>query len=420
MTSKAMTSQSNSEPATGVETVFVWIWLPQETEPVVCGRLDDDRGRIAFTYARSYLDRAEAVAIYNAELPLLAGSHYAADGDRLPLCIDDAMPDSWGRRLVNHRLGELTTEFSEFTYLLASGSDRIGALDFQESGTEFRAREVSDITLDDLALAAERIQTGQPLDERLELALLRGTSIGGARPKAMLNDEDGTGLIAKFSSSTDLFPTVQGEFVAMELARRAGLHSAPVRLTRSAGRWILLVERFDRIPGGQRRQMVSALTILKLTTFPGGRYATYVDLTHQIRASFLHPSRDLRELFCRIAFNMLCGNTDDHGRNHAAFVTAAGLELTPAYDICPQLRSGNVASQAMAFSPEASRDARLNALIDACHIYGLDRPTATDLIDNMTTTIREQWHEVCDLAELTDGERDSFMGRQFLNPHVFE
>jgi serine/threonine-protein kinase HipA len=402
------------------ETVFVWIWLPQEAEPVVCGRLDDDRGRLAFTYARSYLERADAVAIYNAELPLLAGSRYAADGDRLPLCIDDAMPDSWGRRLVNHRLGELTTEFSEFTYLLASGSDRIGALDFQASGTDYRAREVSDITLDDLALATERIQTGQPLDERLELALLRGTSIGGARPKAMLNGADGTGLIAKFSSSTDLFPTVQGEFVAMELARRAGLNAAPVRLTRSAGRFILLVERFDRGLGGRRRQMISALTILKLTTFPGGRYATYVDLTHQIRASFLHPSRDLRELFCRIAFNMLCGNTDDHGRNHAAFVTAAGLELTPAYDICPQLRSGNVASQAMAFSPDASRDARLKPLIDACRIYGLDRATATDLIDNMTSTIREQWNEVCDLAELTDTERRSFMERQFLNPHVFE
>lgn len=402
------------------DTVFVWIWLPHETEPVVCGRLDDDRGRIAFTYARSYLERADAAAIYNTELPLVPGSHYAADGDRLPLCIDDAMPDSWGRRLVNHRLGEPTTEFSEFTYLLSSGSDRIGALDFQASGTDYQAREVSDITLDDLALAAERIQSGEPLDPQLELALLRGTSIGGARPKAMLNDADGTGLIAKFSSSTDLFPTVQGEFVAMELARRAGLNVAPVSLTRSAGRYILLVERFDRVPGGNRRQMVSALTILKLTTFPGGRYATYVDLTHQIRASFLHPLRDLHELFCRIAFNMLCGNTDDHGRNHAAFVTATGLELTPAYDICPQLRSGNVASQAMAFSPEASRDARLNPLIDACRIYGLDRPTAIDLISEMKTTIREQWHEVCDLAELTDSERDSFMERQFLNPHVFE
>jgi serine/threonine-protein kinase HipA len=407
-------------PAIEADTVFVWIWLPQAAEPVVCGRLDNDVDRIAFTYARSYLERTDAVAIYDPELPLVAGSHYAADGDRLPLCIDDAMPDSWGRRLVNHRLGELTTEYSEFTYLLASGSDRIGALDFQASGTDYQAREVSDITLDDLALAADRIQTGQPLDERLELALLRGTSIGGARPKAMLSDSDGTGLIAKFSSSTDLFPTVQGEFVAMELARRAGLNVAPVRLTRSAGRHILLVERFDRAAGGRRRQMVSALTILELTTFPGGRYATYVDLTHRIRASFLHPSRELRELFCRIAFNMLCGNTDDHGRNHAAFVTASGLELTPAYDICPQLRSGNVASQAMVFSPDANRDARLTPLIDACRIYGLDRSTAVDLTDHMTTIIREQWHEVCDLAELTDNERSSFMGRQFLNAHAFE
>ena len=93
---------------------------------------------------------------------------------------------------------------------------------------------------------------------------------------------------------------------------------------------VLLVDRFDRTPAGTRRHFVSALTVLGLSSYPDGRYATYVDLAHRIRAEFVHPDATLRELFARIAFNMLTGNTDDHGRNHAAFVTANGLALTPA------------------------------------------------------------------------------------------
>ena len=253
-----------SEPS----TAYVWIWLPDADEPVVCGRLDDDGSRISFVYALSYRERADAIALYEPELPLLPGEHFAASGDRLPLCVDDAMPDSWGRRLVNHRLGVPTAELGELTYLLESGSDRIGALDFQESRDHYSPRYTDNTSLDALANAAALIEAGEPLDPALEEALLRGTSIGGARPK-MLVDAGNRRLIAKFSSTTDLYPVVQGEFVAMELARRAGITAAGVALTLAAGRYALLIERFDRV--AQRRQhLVSALTILGLTTVPRG------------------------------------------------------------------------------------------------------------------------------------------------------
>jgi serine/threonine-protein kinase HipA len=398
----------------------VWIWLPGNIEPVVCGRLDQVDDRIAFVYARSYLGRADAVAIYEPELPLQTGYQYPASGQArgAPLCIDDAVPDAWGRRLINHRIGEPTGEFGDLTYLLESGSDRIGALDFQASADTYTPRAGINSTLDELATASELIETGQPLSAALDAALLRGTSIGGARPKALIDDGDRK-LIAKFSSTTDTHPVVQGEFVAMELARRVGLDVASVELTTAVGRHALLIERFDRTSANHRRRLVSSLTILELTSFPEGRYATYTDLTHRIRSGFVNPTATLRELFGRIAFNMLCGNTDDHGRNHAAFV-GDELELTPAYDICPQARSGQTAEQAMAFDEAGNRDARLSLLVDASHLYLLDGHEARDIIDAQAATIREQWDDVCDAAKLTTMERKSLWGRQFLNPHAFE
>lgn len=398
------------------EQVYVWIWLPGATEPVVCGRLDQGRP-VTFTYARSYRSRPDAVPIFDPELPL-AGTPplEPLDGDGLPLCIDDAMPDSWGRRLVNLRVGAGFVELPELVYLVASGSDRIGALDFQLSSTEYVAREGEAPTLDDLAEAARCVEDGLPLHDRLTEALLHGTSIGGTRPKALLRDGDRS-LIAKFSSTTDTYPVVQGEFVAMTLAARCGLDVAPVSLVEAIGRSVLLVDRFDRT-GPLRHRIVSALTVLGLNPFPSGRYATYSDLADAIRRSFTAPDATLRELFGRIAFNMLCGNTDDHGRNHAAFVREDGLALAPAYDVCPQARAGTEAYQAMAYGRAGERAARVAELIAAAPIYHLDRHEAREIVDRQVDVVRESWDEVCDAAGLTTEQRAGFLGRQFLNPSV--
>lgn len=401
-------------------TAFVWIWLPGEPDPVVCGRLDDDGHTIQFVYGRSYLELPDAVPIYEPELPLKRGPQQAVDGTRLPLCIDDSMPDSWGRSVINYRLGEPTAQFGELTYLLHSGSDRIGALDFQHSSESYVARGSRHPSLEELSTAALKLQLGEPLSPELDEALAQGSSLGGARPKSLLNDSD-RNLIAKFSSATDTFPVVQGEFIAMELARKCDLNVTPVELRRAAGRYVLVVERFDREPGGGRKRIASALTVLGLTTFPGGRYATYIGLADAIRASFGEPDSNLRELFSRIAFNVLCGNTDDHGRNHAAFVD--DLTLTPAYDICPQAR-GHEARQAMAFTRAVDgvpgrRESRIGLLVSAAADYHLDAQTAQEIVDHQVEMIRNNWDDVCEQAELTREQRDAFMGAQFLSDYAF-
>lgn len=407
---------TNSEPQLSPPTVYVWVWLPDATEPVVAGRLDD-RGRVAtFTYGRSYLDNPEAVALYLPDLPLAAGETPPASGT-LPGCIADSAPDAWGRRVIEHQHRFASRDLSELGYLLNSGSDRAGALDFQQSSTEYVPRAAERSSVAELAEAAASIEAGRPLSPVLERALLGGTSMGGARPKATLVDQS-RHAIAKFSSAADSFPVVKAEFVAMELARRAGISAAPVTLTSAAGRDALLVDRFDRTPEGGRRLMVSALTILNLHDADGiaGRYGTYVDLADQIRARFVSADATLRELFSRIVFNVLVSNTDDHPKNHAAFWDGEMLSLTPAYDICPQLRTGGEAFQAMAYGPDGERISQVSGCVEHSDRYHLTRNEAVNIVEHHIDVIRSEWTEVCDLAHLASAEREQLWQRQFLNP----
>lgn len=401
---------------------FVWAWLPEETEPVVAGRLDRVGDSIQFTYGQSYLSRGNAIPLYLPELPLRRGAIEPVVGD-IAGCIADAGPDSWGQRVILNRLvgkeAKDTAELSRLTYLLESGSDRIGALDFQTSASEYVPRTAGDASLDELAESAARVEQGLPPDPALEDVLLHGTAIGGARPKALLSDGDRK-LIAKFSSGTDVYSIVKGEFLAMELARRAGLDVAPVRLTAALNKDVLLIDRFDRPAGGGRRALVSALTILELDEWPGGRYASYAKLADTIRARFTDPTRTLHELFSRITFNILCGNTDDHARNHAAFWDGHDLTLTPAYDICPQNRTGRTAEQLMAIGPDGFKSSQLGGCVTRAATYLLSAREAREIIDRQISTIEAEWNDVCGLAGLTQTERAYFWHRQFLNPYATE
>jgi serine/threonine-protein kinase HipA len=401
---------------------FVWVWLPETATPVVAGRLDVVGPLLTFTYGRSYLLRDDAIPLYLPELPLERGRIPPRVGD-VAGCIADAGPDSWGQRVILNRLvgteTDDTTALTPLTYLLESGSDRIGALDFQASATEYVPRLANEATLDELLESAERVQQGIPLTPALDQALFHGSSLGGARPKAGLADGNRR-LIAKFSASGDTYSVVKGEFVAMRLASLVGLDVAPVALAKASARDVLLVERFDRTAAGHRRAMVSALTILELDAYPGGRYATYAGLAREIRARFTRPRDTLRELFARIVFNILTGNTDDHARNHAAFWDGRELTLTPAYDICPQSRSGETATQVMAIGEDDYNRSQLAGCVRRAATYLLSAQEARDLIDHQIETITSQWDRVCDEAELTEVDRAYFWHRQFLNPYATE
>jgi serine/threonine-protein kinase HipA len=400
---------------------FVWIWLPGAADAVVAGRLDTVGELITFTYGRSYLAREDGIALYLPELPLERGPIPPLAGD-VAGCIADAAPDAWGRRVIlNRRVGGGaldTSDLNLLTYLLGSGSDRIGALDFQTSASQYVARRSANATLAELSESAERVEQGIPLSPALDQALLHGTSVGGARPKALISD-DGRQLIAKFSSTTDTYPVVKGEFVAMRLALLAGLNVAAVQLTKALGKDVLLIKRFDRPAGGGRRAMVSALTVLGLDEV-AARYASYADLAQLIRTRFTDAIPTLHELFSRITFNVLTGNNDDHARNHAAFWDGAALTLTPAYDICPQPRAGGETAQVMAIGEDGYRMSQVAGCIARASTYRLSESDARQIVDHQIETIETHWTDVCDQAALTEVDRAGFWRRQFLNPYATE
>ena len=415
-----MTSKTDATEA------YVWIWLPEETEPVVAGRLTQDGDRLLFTYGASYRERNDAIPIYEPELPLQRGTIAPKPGLSMPSCIRDGSPDAWGRRVIINRLTGAkpdaagVPDISELTYLLQSGSDRIGALDFQASSQEYEPRLAAEASFEELLAAAERVEKGLPLTPALDQAINHGTSIGGARPKALIDGDD-TKFIAKFSSSTDTHSVVKAEFIAMKLAAACGLNTAPVSLTHAAGKDVLLIERFDRkkiATGWTRRAMVSALTMLGLDEMMA-RYASYEDLAELIRHRFTDPKDTLRELYGRICFNILCGNTDDHARNHAAFWDGKALTLTPAYDICPQGRAGGEASQAMLIKGEA-RASTIATILAAAANFHLTEEEAASLIEKQIANIAESWRAVCEEAKLSPVDQRLLAGRQFLNPYCIE
>ena len=207
----------------------------------------------------------------------------------------------------------------------------------------------------------------------------------------------------------------------MRLAALAGLNIAPVSLAQAMDKDVLLIRRFDREraeSGWTRRAMVSALTLLGLDERMAA-HASYEALADIVRARFTDPAETLRELFARMSFNILVGNTDDHARNHAAFWDGDGLTLTPAYDICPQPRTGREASQAMQIH-DRERRSQLSLCLAAANKFLLAEEHALAIMEQQAAVIGSNWEAVCDEAALGDADRRLLWRRQFLNDLAFE
>jgi serine/threonine-protein kinase HipA len=411
----------NRTPPSERTDAFVWVWLPAATAPVPAGRVRRIGDHYRFIYGDSYLADPDAVSLFEPELPLRPGWIDPGDGLTIAGALRDAAPDAWGRRVVLHRLfgnvSEATDpgDIDEITYLLESGSNRIGALDFQRDPGAFVDR-ADEATLDELHGAADALEAGRNLRPALAEALVHGTSIGGARPKLLVS-RGSASCIAKLSSASDHLPVVKAEAVVLELARRIGIEAPDSHLAESLGRDVLLIDRFDRAPDGSRRMMVSALTMLGLHE-EVARYATYPDLLDVLRRDGTDPAVGLR-LFERIVFNVAIGNHDDHARNHAAFWDGRHLTLTPAFDLTPQARSGDTAAQAMAIDRDGNRASRFSVCIAAAGVYGLSRREAERVVDHQVSVIEGSWEEAAELAHLSSAERNMLFRRQILNPFAF-
>ena len=335
----------------------------------------------------------------------------------------DASPDAWGRQVIDYQRSGITAHDGdigvapEVIYMLASGSNRFGAIDFQESAVDYIHRGES-ATLEELVDGAERISRGEAVPAEIAHALGHGTTMGGARPKATITD-NGTESIGKFSRQSDTYDIVGAEAAAMFLAREAGVDTARTRVIRVGSKKVLLVRRFDRDKDGQRRHAVSALTLSGLSEMTA-RYGTYPALLSRLRRAGSEPGRYGAELYRRIALNISVSNNDDHLRNHAAFWDGHALDLTPAYDICPQPRSGETSTQALGLTDDHKvRASTFGTLFAARMHYGLDSARAHSIIDEVTTVVSERWADAVQAGEIVATEAGRMRKMQILNPGAF-
>ena len=298
----------------------------------------------SFEYDDAWLSDA---ARFSLEPALTLDRGTFAPAAELPIfgSIGDSAPDTWGRRLMQRaerRRAELegrqVRTLMEVDYLLGvSDVSRSGALRFRRPrDQEFQAPATSGVPglleLGRLVQVTERILRDEETDQDLQMIFAPGSSLGGARPKASVIDQHGRLAIAKFPKETDAYSMEVWEAVALELARRAGIRTPDFELVRVAGKPILLSRRFDRT-GQTRVPFLSALSMLGLKDGDRGSYPELVDALARHGA---HAAQDARELYRRMAFNVLVSNVDDHLRNHGfLWVSRSGWSLSPAYDLNP-------------------------------------------------------------------------------------
>ncbi|MDP2787880.1 MAG: HipA domain-containing protein [Pseudomonadota bacterium] len=323
----------------------LWLTLPTgeklHAAELVFGDADrQGRYASAFRYTAEYLADARAFALDPAALPLAPGDFQGQQLDIPLLALEDALPDDWGRRLLILRHGLPRGRQSEPHLLHVLAGQGLGALGFyppgQPPGEEAYAAAM--LELDTLLDAAQRLERdgNAAIDDTSRSLLAAGSSPGGARPKALVYDDSGQ-WIAKFPSRRDDVDMVGLEATSLELARQAGLEVPDFRLVElsdglASTRRALLVKRFDLIPQGGRRHMLSFRALLQASGYYVIRYA---DLIAALRQHGACPEEDVPRLYRQMVFNALLGNTDDHLKNFWLLHDAAGYRLSPAFDLLP-------------------------------------------------------------------------------------
>ena len=388
------------------QRAYVYLQLPQSLEVVTAGfyELAFPQGLAtgSFVYNPAYLKRPDAVPLEPYELPLSPRRSQTVKLKGIFGALRDASPDAWGRRIIEKHTGR--TDLTELDYLLHSPEDRAGALSFgRDKVPPAPVRKFNQvIQLQALLTAAEQfmedeIQGKSGIPDQVFELLQPGTSMGGARPKNVVEDNEGLWL-AKFPDKSDKWNNARVEGAMLSLAQECGLRVARHRIDSVGGEDVLLVQRFDRTLTGEgylRHRMVSGLTALGAEDSHGDRAKwSYLLLADELRRRSARPTQDLEELFRRMVFNSLISNTDDHPRNHALIATTAKWELSPAYDLTPNpltsIEKRDLAMTCGTFNRYANR---IN-LLSQHGQFKLSLVQARRIVDQIQQTVASRWHAV--------------------------
>ncbi|WP_283234561.1 type II toxin-antitoxin system HipA family toxin [Caenibius tardaugens] len=355
-----------------------------------------------FVYGRSYLARPNAVEFDPVELKLGAKTYETAGLRGVFGALRDAGPDYWGRRVIEKHAGK--AELSELDYLLHSADDRAGALGFgfNQQPPAPRRNFNQTVALEKLQRIADAIVADEelPVDaeaEQIQELLLVGTSMGGARPKAVVEDHDAL-WVAKFNRADDRWNSARVEHAMLRLAGACGIDVAQSKVVVAGGRDVLMVRRFDRDKtedGYQRARMVSALTLLRTEDSHRDRDRwSYVLLAEELRRASADPKHDAPELFRRMCYNALISNSDDHPRNHALLARDQDWRLSPAYDLTPTTPISLERRDLALTIGDAGRIATAANLCSQSQRFLLPHAQAEAIVHDMEQCVSQRWYEI--------------------------
>ncbi|RJG02610.1 type II toxin-antitoxin system HipA family toxin [Noviherbaspirillum sedimenti] len=374
-----------------------------------------------FAYASTWLDSPDGFEI-SPDLPFEAGHATRRASSKVDAvfhsALSDSAPDAWGRRVIERAHAKARKENpnlaprSELDYLCAVDDfSRVGALRLHKSGTYLQTVDAGRRTtpplleLEHMYSASRAIENNKETVDDLKYLQGKGTSLGGMRPKCTVLDETGKLAIGKFPSVNDTFNVTRGEVLALVLSRRAGINTATARAISVKGTAVALIERFDRAPGDKRIPYLSAASMLQASREETRAYTEIVDVMRQRCAN---PDQDARELWRRLAFNLLITNTDDHLQNHGFLYAGEGQwKLAPSFDVNPM--PGKLRESKTWLSEDTGPIESVQMLLDAAPYFSLTTAEAHDVLAGVLAVV-EDWKKVAlsDEVGLTAPELTAF------------
>lgn len=409
-----------------MKTLYVYTDFDWLDEPMLVGELGYESlcgsDSYSFTYDNDWL-RQYGGLFLSADINNYPGQQYTQPDRDIFGCFSDALPDRWGRLLLNRREQILATEekrpvrkLSSFDYLMGIDDySRMGGFRFKEKQDgeyincekSLRIPPLTDIRA--LVAASMEIEKSEELNQLPEkkwlLQLVHpGTSLGGARPKAGVMNDEGRLCVAKFPSMNDDYDVGLWEHLSHLLAKEAGVEAAETSVIETGKKYhALLSKRFDRTVEGRRKHFASAMTLLGLTDGCDAKSGNgYLDIVDFILQNCCDVEQNLRQLYRRVAFNIAIGNSDDHFRNHGFLLTPRGWTLSPAYDMNPTLNE----YQALLIN-STTNHADLQVLLDSSEEYMIGKDEAVYIIEEVRAGVKH-WKSIATRLGIAPREMDVF------------
>ncbi len=405
-----------------MRTLLIYADFDWLEKPILVGELGYESLRgsdsYSFKYDNSWL-RQYGSLFLSADINNYPGWQYTQPERDIFGCFNDALPDRWGRLLLNRREQIIAAEekrpvhkLSSFDYLIGiEDISRMGGFRFKASQdgefinceNSLRIPPLTDIhTLVSASMEIEKSEELNRLPEKkwLQQLVHPGTSLGGARPKAVVVNDEGRLCVAKFPSRNDDYDVGLWEHHSHLLAKEAGVIAAETSVVDTGRKYhTFLSKRFDRTTDGRRKHFASAMTLLGLTDGCDAKTGNgYLDIVDFILQNCCDVENNLRQLYRRVAFNIAIGNSDDHFRNHGFLLTPKGWTLSPAYDMNPTLNE----YQALMIN-SSTNQADLNILLDSSKEYMIGRKEAEAIIDEVKTVV-SQWKPVANRLGISNRE----------------